>query len=112
MTGGLMVAEDEAQMSFLRQKARRNQYGIETEVIGRDEIRRLVPAISERMVAGAWCAGEGKINPLVATTALARSARAEGVTIEELTPVTALRHDAGELSRADAKGLRALRSAW
>ena len=97
VTGGLMVAEDEAQMVFLRRKAKAEaDYGIETDVIGRDEIRRLVPAISERMVAGAWCAGEGKINPLVATTALARAARAEGVTVEELTPVTALRHDAGE----------------
>ncbi len=94
VTGGLMVAEDEAQMTFLRDKAAaEGRHGIHTEVVGRDEIRKLVPAISERMVAGAWCPGEGKINPLAATAALAAAAKAEGVTIEELTAVTALTPD-------------------
>ena len=61
------------------------RYGIETQVVGRDEIRRLVPAISERMVAGAWCPGEGKINPLLATTALAEAARAAEVDMQQGT---------------------------
>ncbi|WMS42923.1 FAD-dependent oxidoreductase [Acuticoccus sp. MNP-M23] len=99
VTGGLMVAEDETQMAFLRDKAAaEGRHGIHTEVVGRDEIRTLVPAISERMVAGAWCPGEGKINPLAATAALARAAKAAGVTVEELTPVTALNAD-GEFYR-------------
>ena len=73
MTGGLMVAEDEARFS------------IKAEAIGRDDVRALVPAISERMVAGAWCPGEGKINPLIATAALVA-----GTQIEELAPITAI----------------------
>ncbi len=105
VTGGLMVAEDEAQIAFLRQKAQAEaDYGIETEIVGCDDIRRLVPAISDRMVAGAWCAGEGKINPLVATTALARTARTEGVMVEELTPVTALRPDADDYLVQTSRG--------
>lgn len=96
ITGGLMVAEDEAQMAFLRRKAEAEaRVGVETEVVGAAEIRDLVPAISERMVAGAWCAGEGKINPLTATAALARAARAAGAVIEELAPTTAIRADGG-----------------
>ena len=96
MTGGLMVAEDERQMSFLRRKAEAEaRVGIETEVVGAAEIRSLVPAISERMVAGAWCPGEGKINPLTATAALAEAARAAGAVIEELAPATAIRAEDG-----------------
>lgn len=89
VTGGLMVAEDAAQIAFLEAKvAAEARVGITSEVIGPDRIRAIIPAISDSIVAGAWCAGEGKINPLVATTALARAARAAGARIEEMTPVT------------------------
>lgn len=91
VTGGLMVAEDSAQIAFLQAKvAAEARNGITSEVIGPDRIRAMVPAISDKIVAGAWCAGEGKINPLVATTTLARAARAAGARIEEMTPVTGM----------------------
>ena len=90
--GGLMVAEDPDQVAFLEAKvAAEAQVGIASEVIGAERIRQIVPAISDAVVAGAWCAREGKINPLVATAAVARAARAAGADIEEFTPVTARR---------------------
>lgn len=90
-TGGLMVAEDSAQIAFLEAKvAAEAQVGISSELIDADQIRTIVPAIAENVVAGSWCSGEGKINPLIATNALARAARDAGAVIEEFTPVTGL----------------------
>ncbi len=78
-TGGLMVAEDEAQAVFLERKAEAERaIGIATEVIGRADLSRLAPAVSERMVVAAYCAAEGKINPLKATPAIVAAARAAG----------------------------------
>lgn len=78
-TGGLMVAEDEAQAGFLRDKAAAEQaVGIDTRVIGRQELAELAPAISERMVVAAYCAAEGKINPLKATPVIVAEAMRAG----------------------------------
>lgn len=94
ITGGMMVAENPDQIAFLEAKAAAEaRVGIATEVIGRDRIREIAPAISDRIVAAAWCAGEGKINPLTATMALARAARAAGAVIEEMAPVTGFQQD-------------------
>lgn len=90
-TGGLMVAETEAQIPFLEQKAASEaRVGITTEIIGPERLRQIAPGISPRMVAAAWCPGEGKINPLAASRALVAEARALGVHFEEQAPVTAL----------------------
>jgi glycine/D-amino acid oxidase-like deaminating enzyme len=91
VTGGLMVAESPEQIRFLEEKARAEEgVGITTEVIDAHRIRSIAPAISDRMIAAAWCPGEGKINPLIASKAVEAAARAAGAIFEELTPVTAL----------------------
>ncbi|WP_323766305.1 FAD-dependent oxidoreductase [Marinovum sp.] len=90
-TGGLMVAETAAQIPFLEQKAASEaRVGITTEIIGPERLRQIAPGISPRMVAAAWCPGEGKINPLASSRALIAEARALGVTFEEQAPVTGL----------------------
>ncbi len=92
VSGGLMVAENEAQIEFLEAKAAAEaQVGICTEVIGAARTREIAPAISDQIIAACWCPGEGKINPLLATTALARAAIDAGVRIEEQAAVTGLR---------------------
>ncbi|MGV3651260.1 MAG: FAD-dependent oxidoreductase, partial [Devosia sp.] len=78
-TGGLMVAENEEQGAFLRDKAAAERAcGIDTEVIGRNELATLAPAVSERMLVAAYCAAEGKINPLKGTPAIVAAAEAAG----------------------------------
>ncbi|MGY6709509.1 MAG: FAD-dependent oxidoreductase, partial [Rhizobiaceae bacterium] len=90
-TGGMMLAEDETQLEFLKAKiASERRVGIEVDLIGRDEIARIAPHVSERMIAAAWCPGEGKINPMVATPALARAARAAGVGFAEGVTISAI----------------------
>ena len=91
VTGGLMVAESHEQVRFLEEKARAEaSVGVTTVVIDRRRIREIAPAIAERMVAAAWCPGEGKINPLVASRTMEAAARAAGAIFEELTPVSGL----------------------
>jgi len=110
-TGGLMVAETNAQIPFLERKAAAEaSVGITTEVIGPDRLRRIAPGISERMVAAAWCPGEGKINPLAASLALIGAARAAGAQLEERTPVTGMSRDGSGYAVATPRGtLRAPR---
>ncbi len=88
-TGGLMLAEDRAQIAFLERKCEAERsVGIESRVIGADEIRSIAPHVSDRFAAAAWCPGEGKINPLPANEALRRDAERRGAIIEQLAPVT------------------------
>ncbi|MCB8888290.1 FAD-dependent oxidoreductase [Vreelandella malpeensis] len=78
-SGGLMVAENEVQMRFLERKAAlERSLGIDTQIVGRSDVERKVPTVSEAVVGGAWCAEEGKINPLLATPALVRAAKQAG----------------------------------
>ncbi len=104
-TGGLVVAETRAQIPFLEAKAAAEaRVGIETEVIDAARLRRIAPHVSERMVAAAWCPGEGKINPLAATNALIAAARAAGVRFEENTAVTGIARDGAGYSVATDRG--------
>jgi glycine/D-amino acid oxidase-like deaminating enzyme len=94
ITGGLMLAEDERDIAYLEAKTvvERAQ-GVETHVIGRNALRDLEPALDERFVGAAFCPLEGKINPLVATQALAQAALAAGASIRPKTAVTAIERD-------------------
>ena len=65
VTGGLMLAESERDIAFLKGKiALEKSRGIEAELIGANELRRLEPCIGDVAIAAEWCPGEGKINPL------------------------------------------------
>jgi len=94
VTGGLMVAENPAQIAFLQAKADAEaRVGVHTEVIDAARVREIIPAISDAIIAAAWCPGEGKINPLAATPPLAQAARAAGAVIEEFAPVSGITRD-------------------
>ena len=79
MTGGLVVAETEADLEFLRQKAAAERaFGVDVEPVNAADLRSMVPLIADRMIGGTYCAGEGKINPMLATPALLQAATAAG----------------------------------
>ncbi len=91
LTGGMMLAEEERHIAFLRDKiASERRMGIEVELIDRDGIKALAPGVSDRMIAAAWCPGEGKINPLLGTPAIANAARAKGARFVEGVAITGL----------------------
>jgi glycine/D-amino acid oxidase-like deaminating enzyme len=79
ITGGLMVAETEAGMAFLRAKAAlERSHGIDAEILGQKELRDLAPALSERLIGAEYAPQEGKINPLTATFSVFEQARSRG----------------------------------
>ena len=105
VTGGLMVAENPDQIAFLEAKAAaEGRFGIHTEVIDGAAVRRIAPAISDDIVAAAWCPGEGKINPLAATPPLALAARAAGAHIEEYAPVQGIAREGDAYIVETARG--------
>jgi thioredoxin reductase len=77
--GGLMLAEDEAGMAWLRRKsAVENRYGIESHVLGSNELRDLAPALSERMVGADFVPAEGYGDPLRGMMAISALVRRHG----------------------------------
>lgn len=89
--GGIMVAETPAELDFLRRKvALERSHGIDTSVIGPNELQALEPYLAPRLLGAAFCRGEGKINPLVATLAVVRLAVAAGARFESFASVTGL----------------------
>ena len=91
LTGGVMVAETEAQLAFLAAKtALERAHGIDCEVISAAELQRLEPSLAPGMLGAAFCPQEGKINPLVATQGLLDAARAAGARVHDLTSLRAI----------------------
>ena len=80
--GGLILAETPSDMEWLNRKAAfERSRGIETHLLGANELAALAPALSRRYAGAAFCAQEGQIDPLRGTMALLRLARQAGVQI-------------------------------
>lgn len=93
MHGGLMVAETDEQLEFLRYKAGRERaFGLDSEIVDRAELDRLAPYLGPAVVGAEFCANEGKLNPLRANAALRNRAIDKGavlidnVTIDRVEP--------------------------
>ena len=66
-----MLAEDAAGLDWLRRKsAMERRWGIESHVLGANELRSLAPALSERMVGADFVPAEGYGDPLRGTLAV------------------------------------------
>lgn len=92
--GGLMVAETEAEAAFLQAKtARENRHGLQTSVLSGNALRSLAPYLSDRIRAASFCPSEGKVNPAIATHAVARAAQRVGARIVRHAPLLGLQRD-------------------
>ena len=83
--GQVKVAESDQEMATLEQRAGRlAQLGYTHEkLIGAEELRRLVPALSRHCVGAMLVASDGAADPYRTTHAFGARARAAGVEIEE-----------------------------
>jgi glycine/D-amino acid oxidase-like deaminating enzyme len=89
--GGLMVGETKAEMTFLRRKvALERSYGIDSALLGPNELSALEPHLARRFAGAARCPDEGKINPLLATLSVVRLAKAAGARFEAFAGVTGI----------------------
>lgn len=91
LAGGLVVATTDTQMRQIEAKAQiERAAGVETEILTREDLRRIAPYLTTDAIGAGFCAMEGKANPLRATPALAAAARAAGAIIRTHMPVTGL----------------------
>jgi len=77
---------------YLRALAPMADYGVvvPTELIGGDELRRIVPALSDHITAGYVVTGDHSIDPRVFVDSMIAALRSRNVTIVENAPITAV----------------------
>ncbi len=83
LTGGLMLADTEERMDWLRMAHARGRYlGMDTELISVAEAKKLMPLLEEKYFVGAmYDAHEGHVDPSGVTHAYAQCARNKGAEI-------------------------------
>ena len=107
LTGGFMVAGTEARLDFLKTSvAKARVLGIESELVGMDEVARRHPLIDPRHFLGAiHDPMEGHVDPSGVTQAYAKAARLAGAEIYRFNPVQDLsRHPDGGWTVATRDG--------
>ena len=105
LNGGLLVAETDAQMRDVKRKAAlEREFGLHIDLLDRRELQAIAPYLSQRMIGGAFCPQEGKINPLIAMPAIARAAESAGVTLWRQTRLTGLKTEAQGFIAATSRG--------
>jgi glycine/D-amino acid oxidase-like deaminating enzyme len=107
--GGLMVAETEAEQRVLASKVSREvRHGVPIQLLEGAAARDRAPYLGETVRAIAWCELEGRLNPCLATPALARAARLRGAQLLRDTPLLSLeRRNAGFVARTATSEIRA-----
>jgi glycine/D-amino acid oxidase-like deaminating enzyme len=103
--GGLMVAEDQRQLDLLIAKCRREQsLGLDVSIVERAELDRIAPYLGPAVVGAEFCADEGKVNPLLANTAIRRWAKRRGVVLIDAEPVLRLERTRSGFRAVTARG--------
>jgi 4-methylaminobutanoate oxidase (formaldehyde-forming) len=94
--GSLRIASSrESWLDLQRGVSRARGIGLDAELVGSSDVRRLLPEASPDALFGAvWMPGDGSVDPHIATYALAARARELGAEIRTRTLVTGIRmHD-------------------
>jgi glycine/D-amino acid oxidase-like deaminating enzyme len=92
--GGLMLAEDAAGLDWLRRKsAMERRWGIESHVLGANELRALAPARCSDKAGADFVPAEGYGDPLRGTMAVLKLARRAGVRLLRGAEVQAIARD-------------------
>ena len=78
--GGLMLADDEAQLAFLERKAERERRrGLDVELLDRAALERAAPWVAPGIHGAELCRDEGMINPLLAVSCMLAALERLGV---------------------------------
>lgn len=90
--GSLRIASSEESLLELRRGvSRAHAIGLDAELVGPEEARAYLPAITDQALYGAvWMPGDGAVDPHIATYAVASAARELGVEIRTRTRVTGI----------------------
>ncbi len=92
-SGGIRLAREEDDLDWFRYlHGMSKSVGFEMEIIGPDEIRRIVPWLDlDGVIAGAYTTGDGHADPSGLTNAMARGATNMGAKIERHNRVVDIR---------------------
>jgi 4-methylaminobutanoate oxidase (formaldehyde-forming) len=86
-----MASSPESYLELRRGVSRAHGIGLDAELVGPEEVRRLMPAASAESLYGAvWMPGDGFVDPHIATYAVAAAARELGAEIRTNSRVTAV----------------------
>ena len=86
-----IAASPESLLELRRGVSRARGIGLDAELVGPEEARRLLPAASPDALFGAvWMPGDGHVDPHIATHALAAAARELGARVRTHTRVTGI----------------------
>ncbi|CAA9279811.1 MAG: SoxB-like sarcosine oxidase, subunit beta related [uncultured Craurococcus sp.] len=103
--GGLMLAETEAQFRWLRAKvAAERARGIESHVLGANELMSLAPYLGPHFIGAGFAPGEGQIDPLRGTLSLRRLAARAGARLREGVEVQAIAREGSGFAVTTAGG--------
>ncbi|MDE1995203.1 MAG: FAD-binding oxidoreductase [Rhizobiaceae bacterium] len=103
--GGLMVAETEEQLAFLRTKAAQERLlGLDVEILDRNDLDRMAPYLGPAVIGAEICLDEGKLNPLKCNAAIRRWLIRLGVVLREGEAVLTLAREANGFRIGMAKG--------
>lgn len=111
LTGGLLVATTPAEMRHVERKAAlERRFGVETEILSASELAAVAPYLRPGVIGGAFCATEGKANPLACAPAFADAAMRHNAHIRTYFTVRSVARDrTGYVLTGDADVVRARR---
>jgi D-hydroxyproline dehydrogenase subunit beta len=96
-TGSLAVVEAPEGLPAMAEMITRLQlWGLECQLLNAQDLRRIEPNLNPDLAGGAYFPGDGMVNPLLTTAALARAAAARGAVISTHTAVSGFEYTPGE----------------
>src|SRR5690242_18450243 len=103
--GSLRIASSrESWLDLQRGVSRAHGIGLDAELVGPDEVRRLLPEASPKALFGAvWMPSDGYVDPHIATYAVAAAARERGADIRTHTLVTGIAVRDGVVTGVDTE---------
>ena len=103
--GSLRIASSrESWLDLQRGVSRAHGIGLDAELVGPSEVRRLLPEASPDALFGAvWMPGDGSVDPHIATYAVAAAARELGAEIRTRTLVTGIAVRDGVVTGVDTE---------
>ena len=102
-----IAASPESYLELRRGISRAHGIGLDAELVGAEEVARLMPEASQEALYGAvWMPGDGYVDPHIATYAVASAARELGAEIRIHTLVTGIETRDGAVTAVETEGGR------
>lgn len=103
--GGFVLADRPDYLPWLAAKsAMERRWGVESHVVGANELRAMAPHLAPDLVGAVFCPAEGRIDPLRGTMALRRLALARGARLLPGTEVLAIERAGSGFVLATSQG--------